>query len=1120
MQASQVQDEIAGMKFSDEAIRGLVGRATPLSERWHGGVQAGGFRSQLEATHRLERWRQVLSVEDDLGLFTRRLSVEGLDLPTVQESLGSARLTEEELLPGWAHWLNTTLQCVEPTKEATTSASSQEPREEDNLAREIAHSAGATIPFWDLWVPFVTAATAQLRSRAGLAIETLSGDALQTFQKQLLKNLGTLAALPLNLEFRRFVAEQDPLSILCEPGADAPPASRTLYRRFVGRLRNGGLLAFFQEYSVLARLMSVMADDWADHVAEFTHRVDEDRGALTERFHQVRDLGAVVQVQADVSDPHNRQRSVVIATFASGLSLVYKPRDLGIDEAYGAFIDWANRRGEAHGVYLSLRTVTVLNRTTHGWVEFVEHQDCRDSGELERYHRRAGMQLCLAYALGASDLHHENLIANGEQPVLVDLETMVQGVPRSWDALAATSADQRITEILHDSVLRTGLLPFWMTGKPGKRFDISGIGAEDRLDTGHVSVRWEDINTDRMRLVYHSAEQKLEAGRPMFEGQVVSAKDYVGELIDGFTGMYRLLLATRDEMLSEDGPLRDFRGRQVRHVMRATRAYAHISSRRLHPEFLRDGADGSIELERLARDLVAIHPDPEYPAPWGFYRAELQALERMDIPYFTVFSDSDALQADGRVVAPGFYLQSGWDRTFARACRLSEQDLSSQTNLIRATLQARYSDARSDSSGREASDDQFAGDEPREPLTRSELIAAAVAIAEEIRDTAIRGSDGGTTWLSLAYDPAAERMNFQPMGDNLYDGRAGVALFLAALERVTPGAGFKDLALAAVLPLRSSLRHPIAPVRGPYTLGAALGLGSQLYTLVRIAESLRDDELLDLAERVAVWFVPKRIAHDETLDVLGGAAGGILGLLALSAARPNGDALHRAVQCGDHLLEKRSLAVDGHRLWPGSSDTGLLPGFAHGSAGIAYALLRLSETTGESRFGEAASEAIDYAAADSEAARNKRNVHSRGGSKGDWTITGWCRGAAGIGMGRLGGLPVLDTVRVRKDISMALEITQAARLGNVDQLCCGNLGPVDFLVEASHRLGRPDLLREAVQRATQIVRRAKNVGGYRFFALVPGWTDSLSFFQGIAGVGYELLRLAEPGGVPCALLWQ
>ena len=60
----------------------------------------------------------------------------------------------------------------------------------------------------------------------------------------------------------------------------------------------------------------------------------------------------------------------------------------------------------------------------------------------------------------------------------------------------------------------------------------------------------------------------------------------------------------------------------------------------LHPKYLTDGADRSIELETLARDLLT---SPRRPAVWPLLQLEQQALERLDTPYFTLHSDADGL---------------------------------------------------------------------------------------------------------------------------------------------------------------------------------------------------------------------------------------------------------------------------------------------------------------------------------------------------------------------------------------------------------------------------------------------------------------------------------------------
>jgi lantibiotic modifying enzyme len=278
---------------------------------------------------------------------------------------------------------------------------------------------------------------------------------------------------------------------------------------------------------------------------------------------------------------------------------------------------------------------------------------------------------------------------------------------------------------------------------------------------------------------------------------------------------------------------------------------------------------------------------------------------------------------------------------------------------------------------------------------------------------------------------------------------------------------------------------------------------------------------LELAGRVAGWFDPKRIAADEELDVIGGAAGGILGLLALSSVGGDDDALEPAVQCGDHLLQKRATADTGHRVWSASWAPRPLTGFSHGAAGMAYALLRLSRATGEERFRSAAEEAIAYeTAVYSSEARNWPDFRIPPGTGGDRFLVAWCHGAAGVGLARIGGLCALDAASVRADITNALGTTLAAEPSDVDHICCGEMGRVDLMIEGHRRLERTDLLDEARRRAGRVLRQARQSGRYRLYDQDPGVPDSPSLFQGTAGIGYELLRLAEPERLPSVLLWQ
>ena len=76
------------------------------------------------------------------------------------------------------------------------------------------------------------------------------------------------------------------------------------------------------------------------------------------------------------------------------------------------------------------------------------------------------------------------------------------------------------------------------------------------------------------------------------------------------------------------------------------------------------------------------------------------------------------------------------------------------------------------------------------------------------------------------------------------------------------------------------------------------------------------------------------------------------------------------------------------------------------------------------------------------------------------------------------------------------------------------------MLAAGLRLSRPDLIEAAGMRAAQVVARAEQTGGFPLHPLLPRSVYQPGFFQGTAGIGYALLRLAYPALLPSVLLWE
>jgi lantibiotic modifying enzyme len=327
-----------------------------------------------------------------------------------------------------------------------------------------------------------------------------------------------------------------------------------------------------------------------------------------------------------------------------------------------------------------------------------------------------------------------------------------------------------------------------------------------------------------------------------------------------------------------------------------------------------------------------------------------------------------------------------------------------------------------------------------------------------------------------------------------------------------------ELAVAALSHLRKNLKsRNAARMARALSIGGATGLGSIVYALTVMAKCLASGDLLADANVAARLITGELIAADKQLDVMGGSAGAILGLLRLYRDTKSSDVLARATQCGEHLLAQSRLGAAGRRSWVGQ---GLGPqglnGMSHGAAGFAYALAALAAAAGREDFALAAAECMAFENSSYDATRH--NWPDLRTAEPHWPCQ-WCHGALGIGLARLGMSKrgAMDATPLAADIGNAVDGAQQSRLTPVDTLCCGTLGSVEFLCEAGGALKRSDLCDLASRQLMAIIEQAAAAGDYRWNSGKRQF--NLGLFRGLSGVGYTLLRQID-ASLPNVLIWE
>lgn len=1083
--------------LSTEEKRTIAGRARTLQERLAtpaGRSRAGdpvgdvgGERTderagepdgldEEELDELVAEWQDRVA-DGDPGAFRARLDRVGIDERECRRRLAAETWPDDEPLPDWVDVLDDLIGFVaDPESPAVDLGLDGEP------------------PFRELLVPVVAFA------REGVEFDP-SGPLAESARTDLTGwvagRLSRLWARALFIDFKTYVAERNPDAVF---GDETPePGATRYYDEFVDRMSTEDRLrSFFLEYSFLGRLMVSVVGQWRDRVAEFQARVSADLPALGDTFAGGDDLGAVTGVDV-LGDHHHRGRAVFGVTFDSGTTVGYKPRNAGIFVGFFEFVEWINE----HGDLPDLRTLDVCYREDYSWVEWVRPEPCSDREEVVEYYRRAGMIVCLFYAFAATDMHIENIVAVGPQPVPIDLETVSEPV-----AKPGMRRINEAVEVVADTVVRTGVVP---RHEPDEDLDNMAGFSVHRASVDIETQRFTNVNTDRMDMETVTLTDREGSNLPVLDGEVVDPRDHSGALVEGFEEMYRFLLDNEAAVLAEGGPVDRLADREtrLRVVYRPSSVYGRILAAMRSVDYLRTGLGFGLRVEELAKLPTTHDVDP---AVWSVCEAEWSVLGRYNAPRFTAeIRSTDLYEGEDRV-ATEFFVQSPLEQIRERIAAFSEADLDEQRDYLRWGYAGRP-------------DPHSAGDPtpvavPDEPRAFDDVAGEAVrGIYDRIEGSA-RDAGDGPVWVVRRVE-ADGGLYVRPIDDALYEGRTGVGVFLAALDRVLGDERYGRFARETVGPVLaavddgtfendpSSVRNPPRPV------GGATGLGSVVYGLTKMGELLEDPGYYRRATRVAELIDDDRIAGDDRYGVVGGSAGAILGLLALYEATGERDVLERARRAGEHLLANAT-DRDGAPTWVPSGVGRPLCGFSHGTAGIAYALTRLGAATETPEFGTVAAESLAFERRQFDDGRDNW-PDRRPGSEGSW-MDAWCHGRTGVGLARLGSYETDPTDALGRDVRRAVRGADPSTAFATDHVCCGNFGRVAFLQRAARTLDEPGLRRDAERLARDRCRRADEAGQFSTQWGTDHWGDP-GFFGGEAGIGYALLRLRDPS-LPCVLLWE
>jgi type 2 lantibiotic biosynthesis protein LanM len=836
-----------------------------------------------------------------------------------------------------------------------------------------------------------------------------------------------------------------------------------------------------QEYPVMTRIIKQVLEQQIHNISDFLKRIINDKDALISTYGE---LGNLVTFDIGLGDTHKKGKSVYIVHFSNG-KIVYKPRNLEIDNNYNKFINWINSKAELK----EIKFLKVLNKEAYGYQEFVQYKTCTSDSEIKDFYERQGYSLAIFYILSATDFHYENIIASGAHPIPVDLESLFQN---SLEIEYNDTALHKSLEKLNKSVLSTGLIPEYRhIGQQIKNKDkFSAIlgGKETFLDKEYYTLH---VNDDGVTFKKGKVLSEIGKNNPLYNGEGIDNQLILSHTLKGFRDAYNFFTKYRIDLLGKSSILNNFEGNEARCIIRNTEVYALLLTASNHTDYLQNGIDRELLFTKLW-NMGTLHTDMYKLAPF-----EMKEILEGDVPYFwTYIGSKDIFNRFGTI--KDLFIDDAFTKSQSIIKSLNEGDLSFQLDVIEKALVSNMKFPIKKSiylKGKKVDSINYIENNGG---LNNVIWNVLETLYEDMMSKAIN-NDNDMTWIGVGADND-DNLYYSPLPNNLYDGVMGVGLTFSYLYKVTKNPKYKASTLKILK------HHMIFEEIVEKNVSAFHGYGSIAYFYAALYENLGDNEHLEKANTFAKNAM-EFLEDDDTYDVLAGTAGLILVLIKLYKLNNNKDVLDYAIKCGDYLLSNKHYENDGIA-WRNNYSEKPLSGFSHGSTGIAYALYKLYYYSSQEEYLHAAKLTLNYE--DTlylESLGNWLDVRNNEGNCADF----WCHGAPGILLGR-----ALMDISDNSKIEAALKRTLNLDFGNDHSLCHGDAGIIDILLTISRETNY-NLEHQINDLATQFVCDIITNGtksGITYNVNTP------NLMLGDAGIILVLLRIIYPNFVKSVLILE
>lgn len=727
------------------------------------------------------------------------------------------------------------------------------------------------------------------------------------------------------------------------------------------------------------------------------------------------EIGALLSIDLGQGDSHCGGKTVAIIEFENA-KVVYKPRsmktELGMNELYRFCNEIARKE--------LFKQIKTTDYGDFGVMEYVENIPCKTESELSHYYYNLGALLCLMYCTNTNDCHFENIIANGNNPCIVDFETVFHpGV--DWE-IVGDASPAGVISFLNTSVSSIGLLPNKIL-VAGKVFSLSGIPSQDEQVSPIKAYELQNVKRSDICVKYgYQAFDATAGNNPGCLFPEKSPCEYQEEICAGFEFLYFLIASNRDAFIKIVEEV--FKDVDLRIISKPTMMYSSLLGIVSHPDVLRDRW---AHLALLAR--IGVNGENK-----TLGRSEVMSMLYQDVPYFkTKFYSRDIYDSKNCLVMTNgktpreFFLHK-------MGC-LSNLDFERQVEMIKDSFY-RF-DPKCNPTNFNWNDKNTCVPETSEWVDTGLriidfLLEKRSFVAMNNRGTSDRFFIGSNV-VNMDKDDWKKGLNDM----DIYDGNSGFALLMLRAYEITRNHKYLEIAWECLNPI-------MAGAFKTDLTGYHKGRAGQIFALSQCCRHSQNDYAREALTRL-LEDCESLLSSNSIVDYIGGNAGlGNTLCMLLNDSTDEGFQL----KAKSLLKDIGAMAVRLFSAEENYSQVFDYSGFAHGVASNLVLTYRLYLTFGDELYLNLFYKLLHYERSAYYSKDTK--LWLDGPSKREGTSCGWCHGSPGVLLGRLllKNMGYVDQ-RIDGEIDTLVEDIKRRCFGHTLTYCHGDLGNMEILKYAS-----------------------------------------------------------------------